>query len=153
MKTSRDELKAIVKQCLIEILSEGIGSSSKFQTQHASKISGVVEQRVHNPRLAFDPSLDTPIKRDVPNTLKETIKRSAAGNKMMESIFADTAVTTLPQMAAHGDTASVVSSAAPAHAITQQEQFNGSPEQVFGTESASRWASLAFADATVKKSA
>jgi len=148
MKTSRDELKAIVKQCLIEILSEGLGSGLAMQT---NKISGVSEQRTRmNPRQAFDPVLDTPIKRSSqPSAMKEAIKREAGGNKLMESIFADTAMNTLPNMAANGDSGG----GSPSHAITQQEQFNGEPEQVFGTEVASRWASLAFTDSTVKKSA
>lgn len=146
MKTSRDELKAIVKQCLIEILSEGIGAN-KFLAPQTQKISGFSEQKTNRgSRQGFNPALDTPIKQQTPSPLKEAIRREAGGNKLMESIFADTAATT---MMASGDG----SGGAPAHALTQQEQFNGNPEQVFGEESAGRWASLAFADSPVKKSA
>jgi len=143
MKTSRDELKTIVKQCLIEILSEGIGAN-KFLAPQTQKISGFSEQRTRmGSRQGFDPALDTPVKQP-PSQLKEAIRREAGGNKLMESIFADTAATT---MMVSGD------GGAPVHAMTQQEQFSGNPEQVFGEESAGRWASLAFADSPVKKSA
>jgi len=78
--------------------------------------------------------------------MQETIKRESGGNPIMADIFKDTAMTTLPTMQAHGDTGASAGSAP-----MLQEQFNGNPEDVFGEETAGRWANLAFA--VVKKPA
>jgi hypothetical protein len=63
----------------------------------------------------------------------------------MMDIFADTASRTLPSMLRGGD--SQIGSSSPqsmAPAIGNVEQFRGNPEDVFGEDSASRWADLAF---------
>jgi len=149
MKTTRDELKALVKQCLIEILNEGLMSKSSPVTFQQPLISGVSEQKTKQRAQRFNPALDTPIRSSTP--LKESIKREANGNPLMESIFADTAKTTLPAMMSAGDSSQQGSSLVPK--ISQQEQFHGTPEQIFGEENTSKWANLAFMDSSVKKSA
>lgn len=152
MKISRDQLKALVKECLVEILNEGLAGGQPVRTtMPQSSIAGISEQRAGGRRKqAYDPALDRPVSttRAPTAALKEAIKREAGGNPIMEAIFADTARTTLPAMMASPDPNST--SAPP---LSQQEQFHGSPEQVFGEESASRWANLAFMDAPPKKSA
>lgn len=161
MKMSRDQLKALVKECLLEILSEGLGDVSvparRDPISPRSAIAGVAESRSRK-KPDFDPRLDTPVGpgRTPTAALKEAIKRNAGGNPVMESIFADTARTTLQAQLAHGDTGQLPSGggsmSAPAGPI-QEEKFNGTPEQVFGEETASRWASLAFMDGPSKKTA
>lgn len=170
MKMSREQLKALVKECLLELLSEGLGDVGSVSRPARREpvpprvpISGVAEGRQRGGQRKapeFDPRLDTPIGggRQPTDALKRAIKQNAGGNPIMESIFADTARTTLPAQLAHGDVGALpqpdgsMSSGAP-QGPAQQEQFNGSPEQVFGEESASRWASLAFMDAPAKKTA
>lgn len=167
MKMSREQLKALVKECLLELLSEGLGDvtmPARRETQLPRvPIAGrALESRARVPRGKpdFDPRLDTPVGggRQPTDALKQAIKQNAGGNPIMESIFADTARTTLPAQLAHGDVGSLpqadgsMSTGAP-QGPSQQEQFNGSPEQVFGEESASRWASLAFMDSPSKKTA
>lgn len=131
MKTSRDQLKAIVKECLIEILSEGMGSTR----QVAESVQQVRPQR-QTPR---QPSV----------ALKEAIKREAGGNRVMESILADTAKRTLPNMLNAGDT-QYGSQFNRSDAVTTPgagvPQFEGTPEQAFGEEVASKWADLAFSE-------
>jgi hypothetical protein len=160
MKMSRDQLKALVKECLIELLSDGLGgelrvSQPQYQ-QHVSKQNVVPESRTHRQKKDFDPALDTPVrnKRQASDALRQAIKENANGNPVMESIFADTARTTLQAQLSFGDTGSAPGSeGSSASRITQQEQFSGSPEQVFGKDASSRWASLAFMDAPAKKTA
>ena len=146
MKTSRQELKEIVKECLLEILSEGLGSQRVPTTEilarprQQSKAPPQQSQRVH--------PLDEPVGRGrvATQALREAIKREAGGNPIMEAIFADTARTTLPKMMGGGDTqigSSTPSMGATPGAIGQTEQFNGTPEDVFG-DASSRWANLAF---------
>ncbi len=155
MKMSRDQLKAIVKECLLEILSEGLGDNSLL-SQRRSTTTGFVENRVRRPRRDYDPRLDTPVGggRAPTMALKDAIKREAGGNPIMESIFADTARTTLPSQLAAGDNGPVLEGGSGGLGKpVQQEQFNGNPEDVFGDDVASRWANLAFAEPASKKSA
>jgi len=74
--------------------------------------------------------------------LRETIKREAAGNPIMAAILADTAATTLQEQLANERGGSIAGDAIPQ--ISQKEQIHGTPEEVFGEETASRWADLAF---------
>lgn len=147
MKTSRDQLKAIVKECLLEILSEGLGNVSPQRQLEANQrqISGTSTSRPSQQRRpAFDPTLDrqvTPQRGSLSPALKEAIRAESGGNAIMAAIFSDTARTTLPSMLANGD-----NGAGAAVSPMQQEQFNGTPEQVFGEDSAGRWANLAFAE-------
>ena len=160
MKMSRDQLKALVKECLLELLSEGLGDVSRMPARREPipprmPIAGVSEQRSRaRPRQDYDPRLDTPIGpgRQPTNALKDAIKREAGGNPIMESIFADTARTTLPAQLQAGDTGGMGGGVAPS-GPAQEEKFVGTPEQVFGEETASRWADLAFMDAPAKKTA
>lgn len=135
MKISRQELKKIVKECLVEILNEGLSgelsvteaASHRQLRQTLRKGSRVNEQhsRMPSPTAA----------------LQDAIKREAGGNPLMEEIFADTAMNTLPRMISAGDNGS---SFLPS--VAQQEQFVGTPEEHFGEDVASKWAMLAFAN-------
>jgi hypothetical protein len=148
MKMTRDDLKVIVKECLLELLNEGLGNAPR---RAGAPIAGLAQERRAPGRRApaFDPRLDVPLAggRTPSAALQETIKRESGGNSVMADILADTAATTLPAQLAHGDSALGSSFPLPA----QQEQFSGSPEDAFGS-GADRWADLAFAEPK-KKSA
>lgn len=138
VKISKSHLKGLIKECLVEILQEGLAVSG----------SPINEQkRVYRPNSE---NSERP-SRAPSNALMNAIKTEARGNSVMADILADTAMTTLPNMLAGGD--SNVYGAAPraAHAPQQAEQFNGDPAQVFGKEASSRWASLAFMGDSKKK--
>ena len=155
---SRNALKAIVKECLVEILNEGLGN-----VQFVSQAPRVTEQRqrqVSRPRPAYDPALDTRSGLHT-DALKSAIKEGSGGNPMLAEMLADTAVTTLPEQLKHGDRAGrqqegtgMPVSAAPA--LSQQEQFKGNPDEIFtgaaspGADGTSYWADLAFAPAAKK---
>lgn len=128
MKIPRTELKSIVKECLLEILSEGIGQK---QSQSASRQPSIMEtlQRRQSPQK--QPS----------RALSEAIRAEAGGNKVMESIFTDTAQNTLPRMLS-GERAAPAASLGLAEKITDA----ATPDQIFGEEVSSKWASLAFSD-------
>lgn len=150
MKMSRDQLKAIVKECLLEILSEGIGDTSSLP-QRRAPVAGFSESRRRNQKQDYDPRLDTPVGNRRPTAaLENAIKREAGGNPIMESIFADTARTTLPSQMAAGDGGP---NGGGGGKPQLQEQFSGEPEEVFGEDVTSRWANLAFMDGPNKKTA
>lgn len=165
MPLTRGELKALIKECLVEILSEGLGNvqaaASRPLPPGRMPIQGSVREGKVNGRTNgngrrvpnYDPRLDAPMAggRRVTDELKDQIKLNAGGNPIMESILADTAMTTLPKLV--GDrtlgSSAVASAAGPTEAkqgIPQVEQINGNPEDVFGEEAASRWSALAFMD-------
>jgi hypothetical protein len=165
MALSRAELKMVIKECLIELLSEGLGnvqsSASRPPAPGRVPINGAIrEQRTANGRRRpdFDPKLDTPLQggRQATNALKEAIKRESGGNPMMAAILADTAMTTLPTQLSNGDSmgspaagSSGTSPISREHAPNQQEQFTGNPDEIFEgatprADGSSHWADLAF---------
>jgi hypothetical protein len=131
VKLTRSEMKSIVKECLVEILQEGLlgslNESHKYQARQLTQPKNNLS--ANRPRSA---ALDTPIRE----SLKSVIKSEARGNPIMEDIFADTAEKTLPGMMSEGGRKN----------ISLQEQFHGDPEKVFGDEAASKWALLAFSE-------
>ena len=165
-KMTRMQLKALVKECLVEILQEGLGGAAVPQS--ASVNLPMSESRRPNTTLqahrparvspldmpaysnVHQQTVSKPAKRQQHSAgLAEAIRNESRGNPIMADIFADTAMNTLPRMMSGGD--SITESSTSSSKITQQEQFNGTPEQVFGEEVASKWANLAFMDAPHKK--
>lgn len=134
MKIPRSELKSIVKECLLEILSEGIGQKQQQPVSRQPSIMETLQRRQAPPK---QPS----------RALAEAIRAEAGGNKVMESIFADTAQNTLPKMLG-GERA------APSAALGLAEKITdaATPDQIFGEEVSSKWASLAFSDSPRTKS-
>lgn len=139
MKMSREQLKSLVKECLVELLSEGIDAHRPIV--EASRPMGTQSVRqVTQPRQTrrtYDPALDRPA--SVNPIIREAIKANAGTNKTMASILADTAITTLREQTG-ADTQS-----SGASQLQQVEHINGTPEEVFGEEVTSRWAHAAFA--------
>ena len=135
MKLSKSELKSVIKECLVEILSEGLGNSSLFTEGKTKKEYSENyrsdSQQAKAPRRQFAPS----------SSLKEAIKRESAGNPIMESIFADTASKTLPGILEHDKPGARPVSLGAAEQIVASVD----PQDLFGEETSSKWASLAFA--------
>lgn len=142
-KLSRADLKAIVKECLIEILRDGLGSDQAFG---APRGQGLPESKTHHPRAVHENrSLGG---RTLPtNALVEAVKLNAGGNRLMTNILADTAMTTLQSQLA-GEMPSAANGGSTSHGV--REQFSGTPEQAFGEETTSRWANLAFMPSSKK---
>ncbi len=141
MKITKSELKSIVKECLVEILGEGLGSSLNLP------------KNIIN-RQQSSPPLSDIAKRQVPQKmfssgLKETIKREAGGNRIMEDIFADTAASTLPSFLQNDGKTPVPASVG--GGLVEQVVARTNPEDLFGDDVTSKWASLAFTESPLKK--
>ena len=142
MKLSKSDLKAIVKECLVELLNEGLGGISpttaspfpRSQNPVASALSDSLKRQ--------------PVPRPTPH-LREAIRREAGGDKVMESILADTAASTLPKFLQAGDGKSPIPSTG--GGIAEQVVAQTNPEDLFGDDVTSKWASLAFMDSPTKK--
>lgn len=163
MKASRDQLKALMKELLLEILSEGLPIAQPGMVRMPVPPSPgrppiQTERRLGNGRRSpqFDPRLDTPVGGRTPTDhLKETIRRESGGNPIMADILADTAMTTLPSQLSQGDSMGQPMAGGPMpmsrdHVPNQQEQFHGDPAEIFGmggemrADGSSHWADLAF---------
>jgi hypothetical protein len=138
MGITKGQLKAIVKECLVEILAEGINTSNKSSIQESMIKNQKTQQKVSSPRRGEHVKYS--------KTIAETIKRESNGNSVMESIFADTAANTLPMMLNETKHAQPP---APAGSI-ESAVAKSTPEQLFGNDVASKWAELAFSE-TPKK--
>lgn len=130
-KLSKSALKEVIKECLIEILAEGLssGNTNTLQENFNSFESKPVKRQA--PKKVKNKNFDA-------NT-KSTIK-SVTNDPVMSSIFADTAKTTLQEQIG-----------AEKHGIVQGGDMAqnavsiSNPEELFG-ESSSNWANLAFSD-------
>jgi len=153
MKATRDQLKGLVKELLLEILQEGLGQQrAAMPISRRGQVAAVEGKRR---RPTFDPRLDTPVGNRTPTeALKEAVRLESGGNAIMADILADTAMTTLPSQLSGGDSmgrptpggaASVSRTTAP----VQQEQFAADPSDIFDgaqvrADGSSHWADLAF---------
>jgi len=135
MGITKQQLKSIVKECLVEILAEGIVTTKQQFSENAVKVvkpKQQVSRRGQNVKYS--------------QTIAETIKRESNGNSMMESIFADTAANTLPILM---NESQYSQPQVPAGSI-ENAVAKSTPEQLFGDDIASKWAELAFPE-TPKK--
>ena len=130
-KLSRDSLKEIVKECLVEILSEGIGgtpartlkvSKSKPKTRTAPVEKKIVENK------KFNAALDRTV-------------TSLTDDNIMRDILADTARTTLQEQARNDRGVGQPSPLANPHESPAGIDLGGIFESA-----GNNWASLAFAE-------
>ena len=83
----RSELKAIIKECLVEILAEGMGGGLKGQISEAS--ARQPQRPVPTPARKQPPA---------PNPMKEHIRNLTQGNNILADVLSHTATETLPMM-------------------------------------------------------
>lgn len=133
MKLSRNQLKGIVKECLMEILAEGLlhETASKPKRKRRSSARKPVQPMVESsspPNNGFDDAVNHAVS-------------GLTNDPIMSEIFRDTAMTTLQeQMGAEKNPRAV------AGGDRATQQVAGSDlDDLFG-ESADRWANLAFAE-------
>lgn len=141
MKLTKSDLKAIVKECLVEILTEGLGSSLtaiKRNPLPRQENPYLDEKRAH--AIKNKQQHDT-------SQFQEFIKKESGGNRIMEDIFTDTASSTL-QKILQSEAKGVVPIK---HNAIEQVVADANPEDLFGEETISKWASYAFANNAIKK--
>ena len=142
MKITKLELKNIVKECLVEIISEGLGGlkpTLNRPIQHSFK---------HQLTSSISDNVKRPLSMTSPG-LKEAIKREAGGDKILEDILEDTAVATLPLFLQNEGRGAIHASAG--GGLAEQVVARTSPEDLFGDDVTSRWTSLAFTKTDIKK--
>ena len=127
MKLSKGEFKDLVKECLLEILQEGL-------------TGGAPKARVNEHReLPRKPQVNqAELQRR--RALAEAVKINAGGDPVMQSLLADTAANTLPRMM---ESESRTQRPVGQDAISQLVD-KATPDQLFGDDTVSKWAELAF---------
>lgn len=132
MKISKPQLKAIIKECLIELLAEGLGGNLN---------EAVAVRTVHQTLEHKKPILPSrqPIRSNVSSALTEAVRASSGGNAVLQDILADTAATTLQTQMGAESRGPAVATDAVSMVVAEH-----SPEDLFGSEAASKWADLAF---------
>jgi len=125
-KVSRTVLKSLVKECLVEILSEGLVGATE-QIQESKRVA---------PKRKVIAKKKRPVKKDI---IPETVK-GITDDPLMQSIFADTARTTLQEQTTAERNPRVIAGDSISRIVDQKD-----PEEIFG-EAANNWASLAFSE-------
>lgn len=145
-KLTKSVLKEIVKECLIELLAEGL--SNKQTNKNRSALKETLLQK-DTPKKSFKkPSyLDSINFNDsnegkVKNKKLDEIASNVTKDPVLSEMLLDTAHTTLQeQIAAEGKNAFIPSGQGDQ---AQKIVESSLPEDLFGDEAASKWASLAF---------
>jgi len=144
MKMSKVEFKQLMKECLVEILAEGLGNTGKlkesFSRQQGESHRPMIESRKPADTVSFT-------HKNLPQVDRKQISEKLAnGDPVLASILADTAETTLPVMLMNEGRNQPPPPAGSIESVVAAKN----PEDLFGNETASKWAELAFASAQKK---
>ena len=156
-KLSRESLKEIVKECLVEILQEGLASpdniveSSTRRTQRNRTTRRKVDSQPKRPayldNIQYGMSKNSKFEKSV-----DQVTKSMTQDPVLSSILADTAMTTLQEQAGAESRSpggmQIPTSAAGDLAAKTMSQLD--PTDVFA-ESSDKWAALAFSDSGPKR--
>lgn len=130
MKMSRAQLKSLVKECLVEILNDGLAGAVSTTTQQKQTMAdGHQSSRMTLPERRIAPSRQT----------SEAVRIAAAGSSIMESIMADTAATTYQEQMAV-DRPGMMSNMAKTGIERHVQQ--STPEQLFGSDAPEHWMAI-----------
>ena len=147
-KLSKSALKSIVKECLVEILQEGIQPSEilsetrqRSQSRSASSPRENSARRLGLDRIKFD---NVEKNKNFDKNI-ETVTNSMTDDPILSSILADTAKTTLQEQVGAETRGAPVTGGDRASMIAATSD----PEELFG-EASSKWANLAFASPITK---
>jgi len=154
MKLTKNHLKLIVKECLVEILEEGIGQPTERLSESSSRRKSPKKSApVRSRSSALDNvSWGASEKRVKNSSFEKNVEKVAAemtSDPVLSSILSDTARTTLQeQVERSGPGGTALPTAASGDAAARMAA-SSSPEDLFSGAS-ENWATLAFSD-TPKK--
>ena len=133
-KLLKSELKEIVKECLVEILNEGIMPSAKVHVRSQQDIPKRSQRRKSFDHVSWASEIERPESTD--QNLRE-VANSLTSDPILAEVLADSKRTMLDQIAAEKKGA--VSSAGD---FAQRKVSESDPMALF--ENSRNWASLAF---------
>lgn len=149
MKMNRAQLKALIKECIVEVLSEGtdnVGVMTESSTRAKPPQKSARSTPTPRPtRPASAPAVEKPRVPKQPTMFDDPV---------MNSIMADTAQTTVREQAKYGHSGPSrpgTDSTGPADPYAAA-LYERAPDEVFGTETTSKWERLAFNNGTPARS-
>ena len=165
-KLLRSELKSIVKECLLEILSEGLSStvdslnenkriSNKIsknqytsrQRQQKTNVEQSLAQRMKyldSIKVGQDESQSNVVPNENFQRKIQAATNTLTSDPLMQEIFKDTASTTLQEQIGAENRRSPAVSVANGGDAAAMAVAQSNPVDLFGGEAASKWAALAF---------
>ncbi len=153
-KITKKVLKSVVKECLIEILSEGVfpegnndGRSKSRKLKEAIKLdSGRKKRRKDADQNITNENIESERIRERKEVIAEAA-RSITDDPILREVLADTAQTTLQsQLSADSKSPNVLRSLSGVRGADQAAQLAeaSDPSDLFGEEASGKWAKLAF---------
>ena len=143
MKLRRSDIKQIVKECLVEILAEGIGNNTESLTEanrpRRSKKPDQTQREEPDYLKEYRNKLDNTRITQKEDRKSAIIEQFAKGNDVMADIFRDTADSTLAKQAAADGKKRM---AHKPHDAASAAVANNPIESLF--EGSHKWADLAF---------
>lgn len=138
-KLTKNELKSIVKECLVEILKEGLIDTNKSLYENKTTVSNHSKPKKQKRKSSYLDNVTFGSQQ------KKKIKTNLSNNAVLNDIFADTAKNTLHEQIAADRRGSHTVQAPVGSDKASKVVANHSPEEIFGA-AASKWSSLAFFD-------
>lgn len=151
MKLSREDLKGIVKECLVEILSEGISQTAHQINEtklHRHPGPALDAQRQPNQRSNVADKISFLPKQQVQEARRIDKKSLTAitADPMLQAMLEDTAIRGTPITDSNpGNNALHETAVATQGDQAAKKMLRSDPTDVFG-ETSSKWAMLAFSD-------
>jgi len=154
MKLSRDDLKGIVKECLVEILSEGLSQTAAQinETRSTPRQERQPIQRstpTHKTGVADKISfLPKNVEQSQPRkpAIDKNVIQAATTDPILQEMLADTASRGTPIVEeTRGSAAMHESSIAMQGDIAAKQMLRSDPNDLFG-DASSKWATLAFSE-------
>ena len=149
-KNTKAALKSIVKECLIELLAEGLSGEAKINESKSLKSTfNKISNSNNNQRYLNN------VKKDIDNSktfnedrINETVSKITKDD-VMSQILADTARTTLVAQGS-SSTGSASANIMASGDAAAKASLQSDPMELF-SESAGKWANLAFSGPLTKK--
>lgn len=144
-KLTKKALKQLIKECLVEILVEGIGDEGEILEESVQQTNLLKTKKRRNNKAYNEKMLRIQKQRDELDKIKVSPKKeiksqdftSLTDDSVMQSIFADTAKTTLVEQVEQNRGGPVGGTDSYARIANESD-----PMDLF--ENSSRWESLAF---------
>jgi len=151
---TKSNLKIIVKECLLEILEEGISLSSYEINERSNKGNHKTAKRsrlTNSRQPSNNPSSksDTIKNKNFESNI-ERVANSLTSDPVLSSILTDTAMTTLQEQVERQGPGGVLMPAAGSGDYADRVAAQSAPEDLF-SDSAGKWAQLAFSDVVEKQ--
>ena len=105
-KVTKSHLKSIVKECLLEILSEGLGASKSTNTRSSAlrRKKEVEDKRLKEHRQKFEVRVDDAVSTITENPIMQSILQDTARTTLQEQIANETPTSSQPGVSAPGGT-------------------------------------------------